>query len=384
MYLRVKFLLLSALVLCQIAGYFSDAYASNPDVKEIVKVKEYARSSFSPTKDETFTIEVEITNPDKVKQIDLSIVSYDGDLIRSSLSKKIDKKTAVRQFSWDGRDNKGNVVADESYHPIIKVSLNDGSVVEWDAKKFSGGKEVYEFPKRYRPNIIEYELPQNSRVLIRAGEKNGAMLRTIVDWEPRVSGLHIERWNGKDADDVAVIETNPKLAYLIVGYELPFASIITYGNDKQTYREYREANKMPVLNGELSQRELLRDGKVMRREFYTPVLKQKSPRIDLSLREVGKGKEITKLALLDEVIVNVGIHELDEMYLDQQRYEISFFIDGEFISEEEQGFVPYTWCWSPGRHGIIAGKHVLTVNVSGYEGQVGVKHLEFELEEEVQ
>ena len=57
----------------------------------------------------------------------------------------------------------------------------------------------------------------------------------------------------------------------------------------------------------------------------------------------------------------------------------SVFIDNEFVAEEEQGFVPFVWRWSPGRYGIEPGEHVLTVNVSGYNGQVGVRNLAFSL-----
>jgi hypothetical protein len=58
-------------------------------------------------------------------------------------------------------------------------------------------------------------------------------------------------------------------------------------------------------------------------------------------------------------------------------YEIAFYIDNEFISEEEQGYVPLTWIWKP--VGLASEKHVLTVNVSGLRGQVGVKSLAFEI-----
>jgi len=68
----------------------------------------------------------------------------------------------------------------------------------------------------------------------------------------------------------------------------------------------------------------------------------------------------------EELITQIKLHPLDEIYLDQERYEISFFVDNEFIAEEEQGFVPYTWRWSPARLGIDAGQLCLTVNVSGY------------------
>ena len=60
----------------------------------------------------------------------------------------------------------------------------------------------------------------------------------------------------------------------------------------------------------------------------------------------------------------------DKWPLEQSLYEVSFFLDQQFVSEEETGYTPLTWRWDPA--GLAPGLHVMTVNVSGYWGHVGV------------
>ena len=188
-----------------------------------------------------------------------------------------------------------------------------------DARKRSGGEEVYDFDKQVRPGTIEYSLPAASRMLVRAGIRNGPMLRTIVDWEPRARGFHAEHWDGKDADDVIPVEQNPQVGYLIVGYRLPDNAIITYGNADETYRQYRERRGYPVRKARFDNRLLERNGKVIRQEFYNPLLQQKSPRIEVSLLSPESREPVDVIAGLSEVLTQVDLEPLDELYLDQER-----------------------------------------------------------------
>ena len=371
---KLMFGIALALVWCVIPA-FSHASEANP----VVSIAAYKKGSFSPARKEVFSIPVTISDPDQLEELKLEIRSGDDDLIRTLVLNNF--KAAQKQYEipWDGRDASNHIVPDEAYHPVLVVKNKSGETGRIDFRASSGGEEVYDFEKSVHKGVIEYTLPVASRVLIRAGIKNGPMLHTIIDWEPRTAGFHAERWSGYDQDNVVAIEQNPQVGYLIIGYQLPDNTIITYGNTSETYRAYRERNKLPIREANYDNRLLERNGKVIRPEFYNPVLQQKSPRLIVKLLAKDTRMPITEINGLDEILVEVKLHPLDEIYLDQQRYEISFFVDNEFISEEEQGFVPFTWRWSPGRFGTKPGRHVLTVNVSGYNGQVGVKNMAFNL-----
>jgi hypothetical protein len=372
------------------------AFASEPQVtaNTLATIDSYASASFNPTRNESITIPINIKDNKNVKEIIVEIRTHDDDLVRTLMvkpleskkledKKKVSKKIKVdKQYQgaiWDGKDDQKQLVPNEAYYLVLVVTDNKDAVTRIDFRNYSGGEEVYEFKKNIVPKAIEYTLPVASRMLVRSGIKNGPMLATIIDWEPRTAGFHTERWNGRDTDDVITIDQNPKVGYLIVGYQLPDHSIITYGNKKETYRAYREQKKWPIKKANYENRLLERGDKLIRTEYYTPVLQQKSPRILVELLDKQSRKPIKKIKGFDEVLAEVKLNTLDEIYLDQERYEISFFVDNEFIAEEEQGFVPFNWRWSPGRFGIKPGAHMLTINVSGYNGQVGVKNIPFTL-----
>jgi hypothetical protein len=49
------------------------------------------------------------------------------------------------------------------------------------------------------------------------------------------------------------------------------------------------------------------------------------------------------------------------------------------VSEEEMGYMPIGWKYTP--NGLKEGEHILTINVSSFSGQVGVKHIIFYVED---
>ncbi len=370
-------------LVCLIGLFLSFNVAISADKKsDQVIIKDYVKQSFAPVRGENFSIQVEIQNIEYYKNVLIEIRSSDDDLIRTLAAQAINQTQSLYDFLWDGKDNAGELVPNEAYYPLVKLTTLIDKERIIDPRIKSGGEEVFDFEKQIRSGSIEYTLPTASRMLIRSGIKNGPMLRTIVDWEPRTAGFHVERWNGMDDQGVVSIEKSPKSSYLILGYQLPDFGIITYANSTESYRTYRERKKLPLVIQQKEQTEMERNGKIIRPEFYNPVLQQKSPRISVLLLNSKNRKALSKIKKYDEILTEVNLHDLDEKYLNQQRYEISFFIDNEFIAEEEQGFVPFTWRWSPGRQGIKPGKHILTVNVSGYSGQVGVKNIPFQLIDE--
>ncbi len=301
---------------------------------QLAAIGPYKKAHFAPARNETFLIPIEIKTPGDVKELLVEIRTVDDDLIKTLNLSGIKEGKTSYELTWDGRDLQKQLVPDEAYIPVLIVTDTDNKIVRMDPRNHSGGEEVYDFEKSIRTGIIEYTLPASSRMLIRSGIVNGPMLRTIIDWQPRTAGFHAERWSGRDLDNVIDIEQNPQVGYLIIGYALSDQSIITYGNKKVTYREYREHQNWPLPQGEYKDQPLVREGKLIRPEYYTPLLKQKSPRITVNMLDKTAGQTTTEIQGMSEIFTEVQLHPLDEIYLDQDRYEISFFVDNEFIAEE--------------------------------------------------
>jgi hypothetical protein len=43
------------------------------------------------------------------------------------------------------------------------------------------------------------------------------------------------------------------------------------------------------------------------------------------------------------VRVSVDLHPDDRWLMQEQLYEVAYFVDGDFVSEEENGYVPIAW-----------------------------------------
>jgi hypothetical protein len=154
-----------------------------------VSFGDYQRTEFSPARGQTFNI------PVSVKQdaaVEIGILTSDGDPVRSLSSPGI-WKPGVHHLAWDGRDDAGQIVPHEACLPIIRATLPDRSVVNVDPRKHSGGEVVDNLNVRITASKdIAYTLPAPARVMIRAGIKNGPMLRSLAEWAPRGAG----GWSG--------------------------------------------------------------------------------------------------------------------------------------------------------------------------------------------
>ncbi|MDI6793328.1 MAG: hypothetical protein QME81_10745 [bacterium] len=146
---------------------------------------------------------------------------------------------------WDGKDTEGQLVPDEAYFFTIEAVDKKGSIEIYDPTIFSGGEEhdITEAPIDSVSGTINYRLPKMARVMIRLGISGGSLLKTLVDWKPRLAGEVTEYWNGKDQDNLFDLQNHPRFKMIITYFSLPENSVITYGNKKLTYFEYKTGQK---------------------------------------------------------------------------------------------------------------------------------------------
>jgi len=155
-------------------------------------------------------------------------------------------------------------------------------------------------------------------------------------------------------------------------------SIITYGNESVTYIDWFEQMKLVPKSVAPEQQELARGDKRIAREYYRSLYQDREPKITLEMLQ--KEKPLPRpFSLNDAVVLRINADQSSEWLLDESLYEVGFFIDGVFISEEEQGYLPMSWRLNSKEYG--AGDHVLTVNISGFDGRVGVASTVFTVSE---
>ncbi len=283
-------------------------------------------------------------------------------------------------MQWDGKDEQGRVVPDEAYLPIAILTTSTGERFTYDRRN-TGGEVIEELKMHITPDKnLQFNLPSPARLMVRAGIKGGPMLRSLANWEVKNRGSVIVRWNGYDQDGLIDIRKTGKLSIMSRAYRLPEHAIIAHGNNRLTYRDYRSqlADKSPPPPP--SAIKLERNGKRIEKHYYLPKDINLSPAITVAFTGDYPLNAAGQPILSCPCPIRVDIADPnDKAQLQQSLYEIGFFIDHEFVSEQEQGYVPLTWRWNPS--GLAAGLHILTVNVSGLRGEVGVKSLLFEIPE---
>lgn len=336
-------------------------------------IEPYDSRQFNPLKNEVFDLWVSSKVPGS---IDVMFLSVDGDEVRELPSQILTEPGSIR-FSWDGRDSHGEVVADEAYIPVIQLVAKDGTKTLFDPRESSGGAEFAPTLNAKAERAISFKLDVPARVLVRAGIKSGPMLKSLLNWEVRDAGLSRLAWDGFESEGVVNLRERRDLALVATAFELPEHSIITYGNNTIDYLSWRKKNELPVSMPDLSDAILARDGRRISRHYYLPRSIDADPRVQLrvvgDLPTTDDGVPI----ISGPVSLQVDMNKDDQWALQQSLFEVAFFADFQFLSEEEQGYIPLTWRWNP--VGLSTGRHILTVNVSGFNGQVGVHSLEVEL-----
>ena len=344
--------------------------------KDLISFEPFKKIEFSPSRQQIFNIPFKLN---EAAQVDIQIYTCDGNLVRElSSGKTLDPGGHL--LKWDGKDHEGEIVPDEAYTLVLHAG-NKAQTSIIDPREESGG----EVEKTLATVITEegkivYTLSKLSRVQIRAGIVDGPMLRSLVSWQPRPAGKNIHQWNGFDADKIINLFSIENYGVSVTAFNLPDYTILTTGNSSIGYPEYYKKKKWTFTPVPLEKQQLERNNKGLSPHYYLWRVTDKDPRLTIILPDSIKKSE-GELPILqnnEPIPVKVTMAAEDEQFMAETKYEVSFFVDFEFRSEEELGFMPITWLWRP--NNLAKGEHALTVNVSGFRGQVGVKNIKFLIE----
>lgn len=327
-----------------------------------------SKSSFNPSHashGEEATISYYLLKPAKVT---INLYDPDWGLIKT-IGTEEHSASGEQTIIWDGKDMDGNVVPDEAYFFTIIAEDEAGTKEVYDPTTFSGGIGHDITTADINPEIgtITYKMPEMGRVLIRIGIQGGSLLNTLVDWKPRVKGAITEYWNGKDEDNLVDLHNHPKFKMIVTYFTLPENSVITFGNKSLTYREYKKSitsERLVKIERASSISNLSPHYRLSRTIDYSPHVK-----IDFMNTQ---GTDSDGAAILkDKTLVKVELDEEDKVIFQNQQFEICFFLDHEFYAEDEAGYTPFNWVWDISN--VEEGEHVLTVNLSSFKDQIGIK-----------
>jgi hypothetical protein len=317
--------------------------------------------SFNPTRGEKLRLAYNLAQSDRVT---IRIYDPDGGLVRT-LIEEAPRQSGKQEEAWDGRDDDGLLVPNEAF--MFTVETLSRSV--YDPMTFSGGVVGDVTDAHFDAGTLSYNIPKASRVLIRLGLHNGPMLKTLVDWQPRTGGSITEYWDGYDENKLVILREHKDFSTLITFVTLPDTTVITYGNESETYRNYklgRAKNRTQKVD-----RPYVSDpspGRARPVGLVPPAWAHAPRPLMTLLKYEAAASEIPTVGNVVDVHVAVAPDDID--YLLRDQFEIIFFVDGVFFAEAERGYLPFNWSWESMQ--IPPGEHVLTVNISSFKGQVGV------------
>ncbi|WP_133510082.1 FlgD immunoglobulin-like domain containing protein [Candidatus Thiosymbion oneisti] len=325
-----------------------------------------SKSSFDPSRGQAVELNYRLSRSAKVT---VKIFDPDRELIRV-LSKDVEQSQGPHKLAWDGKDLDARVVPNEAYFFTIEAEDATGSQIVYDPITFSGGEpfEITEGRIDREGGTLSYRLSKPSRVSVRAGVASSALLRTLVDWEPRIAGTITEYWNGKDRDNLINLWDLEDHKIVISYFTLPETSVIAYGNSTLDYRTYKHG--LSTARPKKADRPMVNRRRVSP-HFLASRLQDRELAATLSFPEFDKSEEKAVPEVKDAVVVRIDVpSQEDREILLGQRFEIILFIDTVYYAEEERGYIPFNYPLDVS--GVPEGEHVLTVNIITPKNQFAI------------
>jgi hypothetical protein len=193
------------------------------------------------------------------------------------------------------------------------------------------------------------------------------MYRTLVDWRPRSAGKISEYWDGFDQDRLFRFQDHKDFSAVVTYATLPDATVISYGNQTETYRDYKLGRGKNLPQKPRRPRVVDAEQR-FRPDALVPPAWARAPAV--TLRFPGQPDPDGVPTVKRTINARIDVAEVDKPYLMQDQFEILLFVDSHFFAEAERGYLPLNWRWELQQ--FPPGEHTLTVNISSFKGQVGV------------
>ncbi len=214
----------------------------------------------------------------------------------------------------------------------VKIKKEHGQLPKQEEKSYSvsfGQEEILATDMSFdvKTGEIKYTLPQEAIVRIRIGLRDGGpLLLALLDWEIRSAGPHVEVWDKRDRTGQVIF--GERGDYMVVVSCKPISA--------QGKKGVRKSPDLRITFPE--SHEATAEG--------TPILKGTSP-------------------------VRIILPEEEKKWFNETKYELGIYIDTVFLMEDEEGTDPFTYQLNT--ENFSEGVHTLTINLVGYEGEVGTK-----------
>ncbi|MGR5339477.1 hypothetical protein ACPV50_06110 [Vibrio astriarenae] len=350
--LRMVVILLGAFPCMVLASQLNQARLLGVDVETI-----------NPAKGEVVMFRYLVTQPGTVT---LDIYTPEKTFLKKIGTKK-HNESGEYFMRWDGTDRYGNVVPDAAWFPKLNWRSGQQHVSDFPAL-YSGGEASMGFqPKRTSTGVV-FDLDTPSRVLVRHGLQDGPLMGHLAYWQPFPSGKVALRWDGLDQDRVTNMTERADFWLMGMSYSLPRFSVITRGNKKASWFTYRQEHDLKAARPNLEDISFRRNGMRIEKDYYYP--RELPPELTLDIIPTSEGEASASNTghnlVTNHISFQLSMPGEPEWLFDNYFYEIVVFVDGEFVYEEEQGFLPFNG--QVDTTNLSMGEHFLTLQIVSMSG----------------
>ncbi len=194
-----------------------------------------------------------------------------------------------------------------------------------------------------RKSLVSWVPGQTSLVRVNAGLDGGMFIRTLMPWHFSAAVENSMSWDFWDENHVIDYRGDPGLRVYAVPIPLPTHLVVIGHPLFRTYADLPLFSGLDVIEPEFG--------------FVVSAPGGRNHAVD-SL----PGKEIPEIS--PGSAIRVKLDQAGEAALASKRFEILFFVNGQFFYEETDASDPYTLLWPSENFG--EGFQLLTVNVKSY------------------
>ena len=348
--------LIFAAGLCLLVGCAHNAAVTKVPVtgEPLIARVSVDKKIFDPAKDKIVNFRFYLAH--SVEQVQVKLYDINGRLINTFT--KTDLPREFNTISWDGKDSRGNLFNGDQVTYVI-IANDKAETFTYDPDE-SAGQEIkaHDFSYDADTGKIHYVLPRAARVRLRAGIKEGPLLRTIWDWQPQEAGEHEFTWDGADSSGNLHVLKHPGLDLNLTGYTLADNSIILPGG------------QFALADDTSLEKRVGQTGEDKDKYFHykhNPV-NCHEPKFSIAFPDAGKTASGLPL-LSGKVPVRLELAAADREYTINKRFEVVVSVDTIFLREEEEGISPLTFYWDT--KNLNPGEHLLTINIISYDDHIG-------------
>jgi hypothetical protein len=252
------------------------------------------------------------------------------------------------------------------YVYTIVAKTDAGQITEYDLTDLTGNQRVgvEKFQWVSGSDQAEFYLIEPARVVLRAGlDNHGPLLKTLANWGAFPFGRNTISWNGMDESDVLFMGDSNNIQWAMDAFSLPDNHIFVRNSGKKGF--------VSNISWPLQVRE---KKKISKPTSYNPMQQNAEQRGDfplsLSVLDVLEMDDVGVPVVSGKIRMRLNVDPEHRGSIASQRFEPVFYVDGQFVFENEIGFFPMTFEWNADDYN--SGIHYITANLRGDRSNFGM------------